>query len=383
LGAAVGCGVLLASSVVVIGGWGGGVDALKSIVPGFSSMKVNTAIAIGALGAALALTGADKRYRPIGNASASVALIIGVLTLAEYAFHWNAGIDQLWFKDTVTSPTAAPGRPAVATAVMASLLGVALLCAGRPALAREKTIAAVISSMIAWATLTGYVFGPQALHEVGLFSSVALHTAVLTLLLGLGVLVADPVSWPIRTALTPSTGGVICRWLLPPAILAPPILGWLLSRDGVLDFFPAQFDWALYSAISTFGSVWLILTLAHRITTIDAERSSATQLSRALLQHSDQGSQYANELYQLLLADHGIQCSMSRTGNVWDNSAMESFFSSLKIERVHRRGYRTRDEARSDIFNYIECFYNPHRRHSTLDYVSPAAYERLQTAQKH
>ena len=103
----------------------------------------------------------------------------------------------------------------------------------------------------------------------------------------------------------------------------------------------------------------------------------------ALLQHSDQGSQYANELYQLLLADNGIQCSMSRSGNVWDNSVMESFFSSLKIERVHRRGYRTRDEARSDIFNYIECFYNPHRRHSTLDYVSPAAYERLQAAQKH
>ena len=101
----------------------------------------------------------------------------------------------------------------------------------------------------------------------------------------------------------------------------------------------------------------------------------------AVLQHSDQGSQYANEIYQLLLSDNGIQCSMSRSGNVWDNSAMESFFSSLKIERVHRRGYRTRDEARSDIFNYIECFYNPHRRHSTLDYVSPAAYEELQATQ--
>ena len=93
----------------------------------------------------------------------------------------------------------------------------------------------------------------------------------------------------------------------------------------------------------------------------------------ALLTHSDQGSQYANELYQLLLEDNGIQCSMSRTGNVWDNSAMESFFSSLKIERVHGRRYRTRDEARSDIFSYIEGFYNPRRRHSTLDYVSPSA----------
>lgn len=103
----------------------------------------------------------------------------------------------------------------------------------------------------------------------------------------------------------------------------------------------------------------------------------------ALLSHSDQGSQYANELYQLLLADNGIQCSMSRTGNVWDNSAMESFFSSLKIERVHARRYRTRDEARSDIFDYIECFYNPRRRHSTLDYVSPTIYERLGVTQKH
>jgi transposase InsO family protein len=76
----------------------------------------------------------------------------------------------------------------------------------------------------------------------------------------------------------------------------------------------------------------------------------------ALLHHSDQGSQYSNELYQKLLADNGVQCSMSRTGNVWDNSAMESFFSSLKIERIHGRRYRTRDEARSDIFDYIECF---------------------------
>jgi len=73
----------------------------------------------------------------------------------------------------------------------------------------------------------------------------------------------------------------------------------------------------------------------------------------------------------------------SNPGNVWDNSAMESFFSSLKIERVHGRRYRTRDEARSDIFSYIEGFYNPRRRHSTLDYVSPTAYERLGTTQKH
>jgi putative transposase len=100
----------------------------------------------------------------------------------------------------------------------------------------------------------------------------------------------------------------------------------------------------------------------------------------ALLHHSDQGTQYASEQYQKLLEDNGIRCGMSRAGNVWDNSAMESFFSSLKSERVHRSRYRTRDEARSDIFDYIKRFYNPRRRHSTLDYVSPATYEESKTA---
>ncbi|OWJ80885.1 IS3 family transposase [Haematobacter massiliensis] len=95
----------------------------------------------------------------------------------------------------------------------------------------------------------------------------------------------------------------------------------------------------------------------------------------ALLHHSDQGSQYTSEQFQRLLADNGITCSMSRAGNVWDNSAMESFFSSLKTERTARKVYRTRDEARADVFDYIERFYNPRRRHSKLGYLSPMEFE--------
>lgn len=95
----------------------------------------------------------------------------------------------------------------------------------------------------------------------------------------------------------------------------------------------------------------------------------------ALLHHSDQGSQYTSEQFQRLLADNGITCSMSRAGNVWDNSAMESFFSSLKIERTNRKVYRTRNEARADVFDYIERFYNPRRRHSKLGYISPMEFE--------
>ena len=96
----------------------------------------------------------------------------------------------------------------------------------------------------------------------------------------------------------------------------------------------------------------------------------------ALLHHSDQGSQYTSEQFQRLMADNGVTCSMSRSGNVWDNAAMESFFSSLKTERTARKTYRSRDEARADVFDYIECFYNPIRRHSTLGYLSPLDFEK-------
>jgi len=96
----------------------------------------------------------------------------------------------------------------------------------------------------------------------------------------------------------------------------------------------------------------------------------------ALLHHSDRGSQYTSEQFQRLMADHGVVCSMSRSGNVWDNAAMESFFSSLKTERIDRKTYRTRDEAKADVFDYIERFYNPKRRHSTIGYLSPMEFER-------
>ena len=96
----------------------------------------------------------------------------------------------------------------------------------------------------------------------------------------------------------------------------------------------------------------------------------------ALLHHSDQGSQYTSEQFQRLMADNGVTCSMSRSGNVWDNAAMESFFSSLKTERTARKTYRSRDQAKADVFDYIERFYNPKRRHSTLGYLSPMQFEK-------
>lgn len=96
---------------------------------------------------------------------------------------------------------------------------------------------------------------------------------------------------------------------------------------------------------------------------------------RGLLHHSDQGSQYSATHYRAALATGGITASMSRKGNAWDNAVAESFFSNLKNELVHHRHFKTREQARSEIFDYIEIFYNRQRVHSTLRYVSPADFE--------
>lgn len=95
-----------------------------------------------------------------------------------------------------------------------------------------------------------------------------------------------------------------------------------------------------------------------------------------LIHHSDRGVQYACGEYRALLGAHGLTPSMSRKGNCWDNAVVESFFATLERELIDRHRWPTRDAARRAIFRYIETWYNPHRRHSTLDYRSPAEYER-------
>ncbi len=101
-----------------------------------------------------------------------------------------------------------------------------------------------------------------------------------------------------------------------------------------------------------------------------------------LLHHSDRGSQYTSHAYQANLEESGIQSSMSRKGNCWDNATIESFFGTLKDECVGERIYASHDEARLALFTYMEVYYNRVRRHSTLGYVSPFNYEQMGYQQK-
>lgn len=99
-----------------------------------------------------------------------------------------------------------------------------------------------------------------------------------------------------------------------------------------------------------------------------------------LIHHSDRGVQYASAEYRQLLEGHGAHVSMSRRGNCWDNAVAESFFATLEFELIMRRKWATATDARHDIFQYVEVWYNRQRRHSTLNYVSPAQYEQCRVA---
>jgi len=142
--------------------------------------------------------------------------------------------------------------------------------------------------------------------------------------------------------------------------------GWLYLAV-VLDMYSRRIvGWAMSGRMTSDLTISALkMALQHR------------DVQPGLIHHSDQGSQYTDGEYQQLLKDWEIQASMNGVGTWYDNAPVESFFATLKTERVHHHIYRTRDEARADIFYYIEAFYNRRRVHSSLGNISPMSYEQL------
>jgi putative transposase len=138
---------------------------------------------------------------------------------------------------------------------------------------------------------------------------------------------------------------------------------------------------AILDLFSRFIGGWAVSAVNDRHLTIKALEMALKRRcpDAGLLHHSDQGGTYASEDYQVVLAKHGITCSMSRRGNCYDNAVMESFFSTVKSELGER--FESHGDAKMELFDYIEVFYNQKRRHSTIGQISPAEYERrTQTA---
>ena len=146
----------------------------------------------------------------------------------------------------------------------------------------------------------------------------------------------------------------------------PTKMGWLYLAV-VMDLFSRRIvGWSMSDTIDS------VLVQSAMKMALEDRRPSA-----GLIHHSDRGVQYASGDFQDLLEDNNVVCSMSRKGNCWDNACVESFFGSFKNEWVRGKIYETFDDAKKDIFNYIELFYNRKRRHASMGYVSPMVYEEM------
>ncbi len=199
----------------------------------------------------------------------------------------------------------------------------------------------------------------RIMRDIGLYSCVR-RKFVLTTDSGHDMAVAENLLDRDFTATTPNQ-----KWVADITYI-PTEKGWLYLA-AVMDLYSRRIvGWAMNKHIDS-------------ALVVSAMKMALTQRRPgiSLLHHSDRGSQYASELFQDLLGDNGIVCSMSRKGNCWDNACMESFFGSLKTEWLGEKKYKSRHEAKNDIFKYIELFYNRERRHAALGYLSPAAYEEL------
>ncbi|MFF8869849.1 SpoIIE family protein phosphatase [Streptomyces massasporeus] len=234
--AALAAGLLGLASLI---GWISGADALKEVLPGVSvAMKANTAVAVVALGFSLYVLSLGRIgpvARTVSRAAAVLVTLIGTLTLAEYVFGADLGIDELLFKDdTVSQGTGPPGRMAPNTTAALMAGGVGALCAGVPRVpAWVSQILGFGVGALGMLRLYGAAYGVPELEQFGPYSGMALHTAVALMLFGTALFLVRPGEGAAGMLLNAGTTGTLGRWLLVTVVFVPPLLGWavLVAED--------------------------------------------------------------------------------------------------------------------------------------------------------
>ncbi len=273
-------------------GWVLDIAVLKSVLPGFVTMKANTALGFVLAGTSLFLSAKPTSYkkRLVSRLCTLVVFTLGLSTLSEYLFGWDLGIDQLLFTDAPQSVfTTHPGRMSQLTALSFTLAGVALWLIGgtreSKALVRLRTVAqvlAVFSSLIAVQGLVAHLYQVQPILSLKMYTQMAVHTAVCFIVLNLGILFVYPQQGFMHVISSESIGGVIARRLIPTAIVIPLILGWFSLLLEHISLFHSAFGTSIYAvlmAVILVAIIWWNAALLHKI---DSQRQAADEaLQRA------------------------------------------------------------------------------------------------------
>ncbi|MBI5930808.1 MAG: PAS domain S-box protein [Chloroflexi bacterium] len=278
--------ILIGSGVIV--GWLLDVAPLKSLLPGLAAMKFNTALCFVLSGLALGLFQGNESQssRHIGGRTcAGVVAGIALLTLIEYGWNKNLGLDQLFARDN-PSVTPHPGRMSLITAFNFALISMALLGFTQTSqrsylIAQALTLIVLIIVIL---RLVGYIYNPQSLYKAGAFSTIAAHTAILFLLLGTAMLVHRAEYGLLVLLPSDSMGGVLVRRLLPAAFLAPLLVGWIEMMGENLGYYNAEFARTLSTLSTTVFFVLVIWWTGYQINRVHSTLQASEAHHHRLLE---------------------------------------------------------------------------------------------------
>ncbi|MAS36968.1 MAG: hypothetical protein CL610_23390 [Anaerolineaceae bacterium] len=273
-------GIVITAGLVGLSGWLFNISLFRNLIAGSATMKVNTALCFILSGLTLwllTLPESTPGYRTAIRWLIVVPLIISGLTLSEYILNVNIGIDELLLADPATAESNFPGRMSPATALNFAIITSAfLLLAQRRRYRAGQALVTLVVFGSLLATM-GYLFGRDSLYSIFLFSTMALHTAIAFLLLGLGTLAATSDKGFVAIFNEDGPGGLLARWLLPTTIFAPVILGWLIRTGAQFSAYDLSITFDLLVLSSMLVFTVLISAVALAIRRADIARSQAEE----------------------------------------------------------------------------------------------------------
>ncbi|MGZ9225124.1 MAG: sensor domain-containing diguanylate cyclase [Anaerolineales bacterium] len=345
----VGCLVLI--------GWALDIAALKSILPGLASMKSNTALLFILCGISL-WTQVRGQPQPIAQICAFIVAFVALLTLGEYLFNRDLGIDQLLFRDTAVDVL--PGRMAPATALSFLLIGLAMIFLDNQSSNWFNKFFVIATFAISALALIGYLYGVSALYEIGEYISMAWHTALNFVLLSISILFARPERGLMQTILADTPGGNILRRFLPVAIVTPLLLGWIILEGERAGFYDTAFEVALMVvSIITMLTIFIWFN-ARQLTYIDITRRqmddrlhASEQFFRSTLENMMEGCQIIGYDWRTLFINssaekHNRRPNKELLGNIymdmWPGIESTDMFAALRLCMEERTPQRMLNE---------------------------------------
>jgi PAS domain S-box-containing protein len=352
-------GIVSAVGFLVLAGWLLDVPVLKSILPGLATMKANTALTFVLAGSSLWMTSTrheNQRLDLIAKACATLAVLIGLLTLSEYIFNWELGIDQLLFKDTITAARAHPGRMSPVTALNISLLGFSLLLLGYHRYQQLVEVFSTTALLISLLALMGYAYGVPSLYQFFPYSSIAIHTAFTFSILCIGILLARPEQGLIKIFSSDNPGGMLARRLMPAALVVPFLLGWLLLTGQRMGLYDSTLRLVLFALSNAIIFAILILWNSGLLQSADLKRQQAqTQLDQS---EERKATILDTSLDGIITIDH--------TGQVLEfNPAAEKIFRYAEAEVLGKEMSQLiippslRERHRKGLANYLATGVGP------------------------